>query len=103
LSRLALDCDPPTYASHVAWITNVSIMPGFLVEGGLTNFLPGLASNWDPHNLCLQHNWDYPAGSCEPVHPANMTFVFLSIQASQIGDSYICKRCYLHQESYGTW
>jgi hypothetical protein len=29
-----------------------------LAEMGLTNFLPGLALNFNPPNLCLLRSWD---------------------------------------------
>jgi hypothetical protein len=52
------------YTSHVARMTDtcyhtLSVRWG----GGLTNFLPKLASNLDPPDLYLPSNWDYRHGS----------------------------------------
>jgi hypothetical protein len=49
------------YASQVCTTT-----PDLFVEMG-SNFLPELAFNLNPPNLCLLCSWDY---SCEPLCPA---------------------------------
>jgi hypothetical protein len=56
----SLDPDPPTYASHLAGMTDVIHHAQFLLVemdggegGGLSNFLPGLAISQDFPNLHL--------------------------------------------------
>jgi hypothetical protein len=59
---LALDGDPPTYASCVAGYRCVSPHPDprlFVEMGGLTNFLPRLTSNHHHPNLDLLSPWNY--------------------------------------------
>jgi hypothetical protein len=55
-----LDCNPPTYASYIAWIIDLyhhTQLVGW--DGGLDNFLQGLVSNHNPPNFCLLSSWDY--------------------------------------------
>jgi hypothetical protein len=48
-------------ASLIAWTTDTCHHAHLIdwVGEGLTNFLPGLASNYDPHDLHLLNCWDY--------------------------------------------
>jgi hypothetical protein len=56
----ASDCDLPTCAFHIAWVIGTYYHIWlFSWDGGLTNFLPGLASNHNPPNLPLPSRWDY--------------------------------------------
>jgi hypothetical protein len=43
--------------------------PPALFEIGSQNYLPRLALNWDPPDLCLLSSWDY---RCEPSAPGSM-------------------------------
>jgi hypothetical protein len=52
LPGVALDHNPPNYASHENYrLQTYTNMSGLLDEMGLANFLPGLASSRDPLNL----------------------------------------------------
>jgi hypothetical protein len=56
--QAVLDFNPALYASSVAGTTchHAQLLAKM---GGLTNFLPGLASNHDSPNFCLPSSWDY--------------------------------------------
>jgi hypothetical protein len=59
--QVGLNQDPPIYVSHVAGMTGACIHAQLLVEmgGGLVNFLPRLASKYDPPDLCLLSSGNY--------------------------------------------
>jgi hypothetical protein len=68
--RVDLDCDLPIYASWVAGITGACCHTQLFIGwdgGGLTNFLPWLALNYNSMDFCLPSNWDYRN---KPLHPA---------------------------------
>jgi hypothetical protein len=44
---------------HIAGITDMPPLPACLLRWGLTNFLPGLASDHDSPDLHLSHSWYY--------------------------------------------
>jgi hypothetical protein len=74
LSAQASDSDPPTYASHLAGLTDTHHHILFVCwDRGLTNFLSGLASNCNPPCLHLPNSWDYRP---ELLHPSSL-FLFL--------------------------
>jgi hypothetical protein len=39
---------------------------GLFLSSDLSNYLPGLASNYDPPDLCLLSSWDYRRESWRP-------------------------------------
>jgi hypothetical protein len=55
---LTSDCDPPTYANHVAEITNVHHHICLMTEMG-SCFLLGLALDPFALHLCFLRSWDY--------------------------------------------
>jgi hypothetical protein len=61
---------------------------------GLTNYLPGLALNHDPHDLCLLSSWDYRP---EPPAPGSHTVlqdrVTCNIQQKPARLTHICSIC----------
>jgi hypothetical protein len=59
LPFMALDHDPPTYASHCWDYRGTLPCLACWLRWELSNFLPGLALNCNPSDLCLQSNWDY--------------------------------------------
>jgi hypothetical protein len=63
-----LDSDPPVYAFHMAEITGAHHQAQLLL---FPNFLPGLASNHNPPDLCLSDSLDY---KCEPLAPVDFIF-----------------------------
>jgi hypothetical protein len=66
-----------TYASCVLGWQVHSTMPSFFVEMGiLLTFLPSLASNLDPPDLCLPSCWNYRYAS---LHLASHKFLCILI------------------------
>jgi hypothetical protein len=62
-----------TSASSTARMTSIYLcVQLFPWNGDLTNFLPYLASNLDPPNLCFPSSWNY---KCEPLHLAQKVFL----------------------------
>jgi hypothetical protein len=56
----SLDCDPSTYASYIAGITEVCHHHlACSLRWSLTNFLHKLATIYDSTNLNLPNSWDY--------------------------------------------
>jgi hypothetical protein len=50
---------PSSYAAGIAKIKDAQLHAWFVDwDGGLANFLPGLALNHDPFGLCLPNSWD---------------------------------------------
>jgi hypothetical protein len=60
----ALDCDLPTYAFCVAETTDTCHHTWLGRHEGLSNFLPGLASNHNTPDFHLLCRWDYRCESC---------------------------------------
>jgi hypothetical protein len=64
----ALDHDLSNSAFLIAGIIkHVPPCLPYLLRNNLANFLPRLASNHDPPDICFLSNWDY---RCEPLCPA---------------------------------
>jgi hypothetical protein len=59
---LALDCNPTTYAAHIAGITDTYYYIQLVEREGVLLFLPRLVLNSSP-DIHLLSSWDY---SCEP-------------------------------------
>jgi hypothetical protein len=55
--------------------------PDYWLRWGLINFLPGLASNFDPPNVHLPSKWDY---RCELLYPTKIV-IFEKKSMEQIG------------------
>jgi hypothetical protein len=75
-----LDRDPPIYASCIAGMTSthchaISFYYFYFLRWTLVNFLPRLASNHDPSDLCFSSYWDYRH---EPLLPASFFLLTLS-------------------------
>jgi hypothetical protein len=70
-----VDHDPPINAFYVAEMAGTRHYAQLFIgcHGGLTNFLPRLALNHDPPDLCLLISWDYRCGLQCPV----IIFIFL--------------------------
>jgi hypothetical protein len=73
-----LYCHSSVYASYLAGTTGAhhctQLFTGW--DGGLINFLPRLAENLDPPDLCLLSSWDYRH---EPLCLAGNTFYITTL------------------------
>jgi hypothetical protein len=67
----SLNLCPPIYASFVARIQMCATTASYWLRQCLVNFLPGLALNCDPPDLCLQSSWD---NRCVPLNPSRAWF-----------------------------
>jgi hypothetical protein len=59
LPGLALDCDPPTYSSHITEITDIQYHGQPVDWGCFMNFFPWLVWNQDSPDSFLYGSWDY--------------------------------------------
>jgi hypothetical protein len=66
-------------------------MPSHWLRWDLKDFLPGLAVNLDPLDLCLPNTWDY---ECEPWHLAPFLFIysFLAVRGFELRASHLLGR-----------
>jgi hypothetical protein len=55
--------------------TSPTFVKGFSRQG-LVNYLPGLALNHDPPDLCVLSSWDYRR---EPLQPASVTVLMVPV------------------------
>jgi hypothetical protein len=79
-SHIYVQCNLPIYAPiYAAEMTDTRHHAQLFIgwDGGLTNFLSGLALNRDPPDLCLLHSQDYRHLTASPL-PGTLYFIFLS-------------------------
>jgi hypothetical protein len=77
-----LDGHPPSYASLLAGITGMDLHTWLIGwDGALPNFLPILASNYDPSDFYLLRSWDYRS---EPPYLAGNSLLRYNARVVQV-------------------